>query len=162
MAIHTIQRKQIVGAGLADCWDFFSNPRNLARLTPPALDFQVLTDVPAWIYAGLMIEYRVRPLWGIRMTWLTEITHVNEYQSFVDEQRVGPYRMWHHEHHFREVDRTHTEMRDIVHYVLPFSPFSELVHRWLVEPELHKIFDYRERNTGKIFSEFRKGAAASA
>jgi ligand-binding SRPBCC domain-containing protein len=133
------------------CWDFFSNPANLAQLTPPALDFRVLTDTPKKMHPGLMIEYRVRPILGIPMTWLTEITHVDEGRRFIDEQRIGPYRVWHHEHHFRDLDDSNTEMRDMVHYVLPLSPISELFHSWLVKPELEKIFDYRERRTRELF-----------
>lgn len=151
MAIHRINRTQIIPAPLAQCWSFFSNPGNLAQLTPPSLDFIVLTEAPEKMVPGLMIEYRVRPIWGIQMAWLTEITHVDEGRRFVDEQRIGPYRMWHHEHHFRELNENATEMRDVVHYVLPFSPFSELVHPWLVEPELQRIFEYRERKTRELF-----------
>lgn len=131
--------------------EFFSNPANLAQLTPPSLDFTVLTEAPEKMYSGLMIEYRVRPIWGIQMAWLTEITHVDEGRRFVDEQRIGPYRVWHHEHHFRSIEDSVTEMRDVVHYVLPLSPFSELIHSWLVEPQLQKIFEYRERKTRELF-----------
>jgi ligand-binding SRPBCC domain-containing protein len=162
MAIHTIQRTQIVRSPLRDCWLFFSNPQNLARLTPPALDFQVLSDVPEEIYPGLMIQYRVRPLFGLPLIWLTEISHVEPERSFVDEQRLGPYRLWHHEHHFRGLDEYHTEMRDRVHYILPFAPFSEFMHPWLVKPKLEQIFDYRERETQQIFNASPKGAIASA
>lgn len=151
MIIHTLQRTKIVNAPLAECWNFFSNPRNLVRITPPALDIEVITDTGDRVHAGLLIQYRVRPLFGIPMTWLTEITYVDEGRRFVDEQRVGPYRLWHHEHRFRELDPGRTEMQDTVHYVLPFSPLSEVFHRWLVEPELRKIFDYRERETTAIF-----------
>lgn len=85
------------------------------------------------------------------MRWLTEITHVDRPRGFVDEQRVGPYRIWHHEHHFRALADGRTEMRDIVHYVLPFSPFSEIVHPWLVAPQLQRIFDFREKAVREIF-----------
>lgn len=152
MVIHTFQQTQIIDAPLAECWNFFSNPGNLVRITPPALGIEVITDTGDRVYAGLLIQYRVRPLFGIPMNWLTEITHVEERRRFVDEQRAGPYRLWHHEHNFSELDRSRTEVKDVVHYVLPFSPLSEVFHRWLVEPELHKIFAYRERETTAIFS----------
>lgn len=151
MVIHTLQRNQIVNAPLAECWSFFSNPRNLVRITPPALGIEVITGTGDRVYAGLLIQYRVRPLFGIPMNWLTEITHVDEGRRFVDEQRVGPYRMWHHEHNFRELDGGRTEMQDTVNYVQPFSPLSEVFHSWLVEPKLREIFDYRERETTAIF-----------
>jgi ligand-binding SRPBCC domain-containing protein len=151
MAIHVLRQAQIVPASLEKCWAFFSDPRNLARITPPALDFQVLTELPPEMHPGLMIEYRVRPLFSLPMRWLTEITHVDRPRGFVDEQRVGPYRIWHHEHHFRALADGRTEMRDIVHYVLPFSPFSEIVHPWLVAPQLQRIFDFREKAVREIF-----------
>jgi ligand-binding SRPBCC domain-containing protein len=161
MAIHTLRTHQIIPAAIGDCWEFFSDPGNLARITPPGLDFQIVSELPEKIYPGLMIEYRVRPLLGLQMTWLTEITHVNRPFGFVDEQRVGPYQIWHHEHRFQEMDDGQTEMCDLVHYVLPFSPFSEVVHPWLVVPELKRIFDFREQAVRKFFPERQSGAAAA-
>ena len=105
MGIHVLTRSQIVPASVEECWAFFSDPRNLSKITPPALDFRVLSDLPAKVYPGMMIQYRVRPLLGIPLTWLTEITHVEEPGHFVDEQRVGPYTLWHHEHWFRLLKR---------------------------------------------------------
>jgi ligand-binding SRPBCC domain-containing protein len=150
--IHVLRTTQIVPASLETCWEFFSDPRNLARITPPSLDFQILSELPREMHPGLMIEYRVRPLLGLPMRWLTEITHVEKPGYFVDEQRVGPYRLWHHEHHFRALDAGRTEMRDVVHYVLPCAPFSEVVHPFLVAPELRRIFAYREQAVREIFS----------
>lgn len=160
MVIHKINRTLIINASLEKCWGFFSNPANLIRVTPPTLDFQVLSKQEEKMYPGLMIEYRVRPLLGIPITWLTEITHVDDRCRFVDEQRIGPYRLWHHEHHFSAIDGDRTKMRDTVHYVLPFSPFSEVIHPWLVEPELRKIFDFRETATARIFNDHREDACA--
>jgi ligand-binding SRPBCC domain-containing protein len=151
MVIHTIQRTNLVPAPLAECWSFFSNPRNLERITPPSLDIQVTSEVPDEMYPGLLIEYRVLPLLGFRMTWLTEITHVERQVRFVDEQRVGPYKLWHHEHRFRALDQSRTEMQDTVHYVLPFSPVSEVFHGILVVKQLRRIFDYREQVIGGLF-----------
>jgi ligand-binding SRPBCC domain-containing protein len=156
--IHVLRTTQVVPAPLEACWDFFSDPRNLARITPPGLDFQIVSEVPAAMHAGLMIEYRVRPLLGLRLRWLTEITHVERPGYFVDEQRVGPYRLWHHEHYFRALEDGRTEMRDVVHYVLPLAPFSEVVHPWLVGPKLRRIFAYREAAVRELFS---PGPAAS-
>lgn len=152
----------MIPAGIEECWSFFSDPANLARITPPSLDFEIVSDLPREIHPGLMIEYRVRPIFGIRMAWLTEITQVERPLRFVDEQRVGPYRIWHHEHRFREVEDGRTEMCDIVHYVLPFSPFSELAHSWLVAPELRRIFDFRERAVREFFPERRVSAGAES
>jgi ligand-binding SRPBCC domain-containing protein len=153
MAIHVLEHSQIVRASLEECWAFFSDPRNLAKITPEALDFVILSDLPERMHQGLMIQYRVRPLLGIPMTWLTEITHVKEPNYFVDEQRVGPYRIWHHEHFFKQLDDGRVELRDRVHYVLPFSPFSEIVHPFVVAPELKKIFAHREKAVRERFGE---------
>lgn len=149
--IHLIKRSQVVSVGVAECWKFFSDPRNLAKITPPDLGFQVLSDLPDEIHEGMMVEYRVRPLLGIPMTWLTEITHVRGPHYFADEQRVGPYALWHHEHEFVEVTGDRTELIDRIHYVLPLSPLSEVIHPLVVAPQLKTIFDYRVEAVEKIF-----------
>ena len=142
---------QIIPGTLERVWDFFSDPRNLSRITPPQLDFTVLTELPDRIYPGMMIEYRVRPLFGIPATWLTEITHVESGKFFVDEQRIGPYRMWHHEHHFTALGDGKVEVRDRVTFVLPFGWLGELAHPFLVKPQLERIFAYREKAVGELF-----------
>ena len=151
MAIHALRRTQIVAAPLGECWAFFSNPRNLALITPPGLDFQVLSELPAAVYPGMMIEYRVRPLLGIPVRWLTEITHVEAPARFVDEQRVGPYAVWHHEHFFTALPDGRTELRDVVHYVLPLGWLGNLAHPLLVAPQLEKIFAFREKAVAERF-----------
>jgi len=153
MGIHVFRRTQIVPAARERCWAFFSDPRNLERITPRALDFHILSDLPDTIRPGLMVHYRVRPLFGIPMTWLTEITHVRENESFVDEQRVGPYAIWHHEHFFRDLGDGRTEIEDVVHYVPPFGPLGEIVHPFLIAPELRKIFAFREQAVRQLFGE---------
>jgi ligand-binding SRPBCC domain-containing protein len=142
--IHRIDLSATIDASLSEAWGFFSNPGNLRQITPPELDFTIVSQVPAVMYPGLMIEYRVRPLFGIPMTWLTEITQVREPHYFVDEQRVGPYAIWHHEHFFEPLPDGRTRVRDLVHYVLPAAPISELVHGLLVRPQLNRIFRHRE------------------
>jgi ligand-binding SRPBCC domain-containing protein len=149
--IHTLENNQTVPASLAACWDFFSDPRNLARITPPELGFEVTSSLPARIHAGMMIEYRVRPLFGIPLAWLTEITHVDEPHCFIDEQRIGPYRIWHHEHRFTETGDGSVLMQDKVTYVLPFGPFGELAHPLVVKPQLRRIFDFREQAVRNLF-----------
>jgi ligand-binding SRPBCC domain-containing protein len=151
VAIHTLERTQSVPASMETCWSFFSDPRNLARITPPELGFEVLSELPARMHPGLMIEYRVRPLFGIPLTWLTEITHVQEPDFFVDEQRVGPYRIWHHEHHFADAGDGTVTMRDKVTYQLPFGPLGEIVHPFIVAPQLRRIFEFRDEAVRKIF-----------
>ena len=149
--IHVLESSQIIPAAIERAWDFFSDPRNLPRITPPELDFTVLTALPERVHPGMMIQYRVRPLFGIPVRWLTEITHVEPGKFFVDEQRVGPYRIWHHEHHFKSLDGGRTEMTDRVTYVLPFSPLSDLFHPFLVKPQLAKIFAFREKAMAGLF-----------
>ena len=149
--IHVLQTTQVIQATIERAWDFFSDPRNLVKITPPELDFTVLTDLAERVHPGMMIQYRVRPLLGIPVRWLTEITHVEQGRFFVDEQRIGPYRIWHHEHHFKALDGGRIEMTDRVTYVLPFSPLGDLVHSFLVKPELAKIFAFREKAVSALF-----------
>jgi ligand-binding SRPBCC domain-containing protein len=151
MPVHVLERTQIIHASIAEAWDFFSSPRNLERITPKSLDFHILSSLPETMYPGMMIRYRVRPLLGIPVNWVTEITHVEERVFFVDEQRVGPYRMWHHEHHFRDVGRGRIEMLDRVTYQLPFGWLSEPVHSLIVKRQLAHIFDYRVRAVDELF-----------
>ena len=151
MAIHTLETRQVIKTSLEQAWDFFSSPGNLARITPPDLGFTVLSPPAGRIYAGMMIEYKVSPLFGLAMTWLTEITQVREGSFFVDEQRVGPYAIWHHEHHFREVGPGLAEVHDRVTYVPPFGMLGELVHPFLIKPQLDKIFAFRETAVAEAF-----------
>ncbi len=151
MPIHVLRLTQVIPASVGECWAFFSDPRNLAKITPPSLDFQVLSELPPAIYPGMVIEYRVRPLLGIPVRWLTEITHVAAPHRFVDEQRVGPYAVWHHEHFFTALDGGRTEIRDLVHYVLPFGWLGEIVHPFIVAPQLEKIFAFREKAVAARF-----------
>jgi ligand-binding SRPBCC domain-containing protein len=150
--IHVLETSQILHTTIERAWNFFSDARNLALITPPELDFTILGTLPERVHAGMMIEYRVRPVLGISLRWLTEITHVESEKLFVDEQRIGPYRIWHHEHHFAQLDGERVEVRDRVTYVLPFGPLGDLVHPWLVKPQLAKIFSYREKTIGSIFA----------
>ncbi|MBL9114680.1 MAG: SRPBCC family protein [Verrucomicrobiaceae bacterium] len=152
MAIHTLNTSLILKTSRDEAWAFFSNPANLSKITPTELDFQIVTpDLPARIHAGMMIEYRVRPLFGLPMTWLTEITHVRDGEYFVDEQRVGPYAIWHHEHLFEDLGGGRIRASDRVSYRLPFQPLSELTHGILVKPQLDQIFRFRETAIRKYF-----------
>jgi ligand-binding SRPBCC domain-containing protein len=152
MAIHTLQRTLTFPATLAEAWDYFSSPRNLSRITPPEMGFEIRTpDLPPVMYEGMMIAYTVRPLLGVPMSWLTEITRVRPLEYFVDEQRVGPYSIWHHEHWFRDAGGGQVEMRDKITYVLPFGPLGDLAHPILVAPQLRRIFDFRETAVRELF-----------
>ena len=141
--IYTFKRTQMVHMSLERCWDFFSNPRNLEKITPRSLNFRLKTDLPLEIYPGLMIEYKVSPLFGIPVSWLTEIVQVNKPYHFIDEQRVGPYRLWHHEHFFRETGPHDLEVRDLIHYVPPLGPIGAIINVLAIRPQLTRIFEFR-------------------
>lgn len=140
--MYRIERTQVLPISLEEAWAFFSSPKNLAKITPKELGFVVHGNVPEVMYPGLFIEYTVSPLLGIPMRWVTEITHVREGSYFVDEQRVGPYAIWHHEHFFESVPGG-VKMTDVVHYKVPLGILGNLVHPWLVRPKLEQIFSYR-------------------
>jgi ligand-binding SRPBCC domain-containing protein len=148
--MHQFIRKQFVKTDLQTCWDFFSSPANLKRITPSYMGFDVKTEVPAQMYEGLIIAYKVKPVLGIPVEWVTEITHVKDKSFFVDEQRKGPYTMWHHEHHFKEVDGG-VEMTDIVSYIIPLGIIGKMVHPFLVKPKLEEIFAYRFKIVQEVF-----------
>jgi ligand-binding SRPBCC domain-containing protein len=152
MSVHRFERVQVLPLTREAAWAFFSDPGNLSRITPPDMAFQVTSPLPPAAYAGLMIRYRVRPLLGIPVTWVTEITHVQPRDYFVDEQRIGPYRLWHHEHHFREVPGG-VEMRDIVHYALPLGALGAWIDRLIVGPRVARIFAYRRQVLARMFGE---------
>ena len=142
MSLHRFEAAQLLPVDRSEAWEFFSNPRNLSVITPPDMGFELTSDVPEHVHPGLIVVYRVRPLLGIAVTWVTEITAVVEEELFVDDQRIGPYRFWHHQHHFREVAGG-TEMRDIVHYALPFGPLGGLLNERVIAPRVQAIFDFR-------------------
>jgi ligand-binding SRPBCC domain-containing protein len=135
---------------MAEAWDFFSSPKNLQVITPPYLGFEIQSELPEKMYPGLFISYKVSPVLGIKLNWTTEITHVNEPHFFVDEQRVGPYTIWHHEHHFVRKEGG-IEMTDIVSYKLPFGFLGRLVHPFLVAPKLNEIFAFRFKKVDELF-----------
>ncbi|MGB9690786.1 MAG: SRPBCC family protein, partial [Candidatus Sumerlaeaceae bacterium] len=127
------EQQQLIPTSLERAWEFFCNPANLKTITPPDMGFEILTPVPPVAEPGLIIVYKVRPLLGIPVQWITEITHVVPQQSFVDEQRFGPYRFWHHRHIFEPKDRG-VLMTDIIHYALPILVVATLVNNFVVRP----------------------------
>lgn len=158
MKLYKLERRQIVNASLADVWRFFSDPHNLAKLTPPELNLVVSADTPHEVHPGMIITYRIHTVAGIPASWVTEITHVMNHHLFVDEQRFGPYRFWHHQHHFHETEAG-TEVRDLVHYSLPLGPLGMVVHAFVIKARLKEIFDYR---ADAIRTEFREKASSSS
>ena len=152
MALHRFLSRQVVATDMDTAWRFFSDPRNLALMTPPSLGLTPTCPVPDEMYPGMIITYTVKPGPGIRVEWVTEITHVVDRVRFVDEQRSGPYKFWHHQHHFREVPDG-VEMRDIVHYRLPFGTIADVVAGGIVKRQVRKIFEHRRRvlDDGAVF-----------
>ena len=149
--MYQLKRKQIVKTDLKTCWDFFSSPHILKKITPEYMGFNIKYELPEKMYEGLMIEYTVKPVLGIPMTWVTEIKTVKDNLFFVDEQRKGPYKIWHHEHHFKEVDGG-IEMTDIVSYEIPLGIIGSLAHSLFVRKKLESIFNYRIQMVDEIFS----------
>ena len=151
--VYSLQTVQTIPVTLHQAWDYFSRPDNLKDITPATLGFVIRSKYQGErMYAGQIIEYTVKPLFGIPVYWMTEITHVHEGKYFVDEQRFGPYSLWHHQHHFKEVAGG-VEMTDIVHYKVPYRFLGDIANAVIVKKQLKKIFDFRfetiERKFGK-------------
>ena len=141
---------------LEQAWDFFSSPANLKDITPSNLGFNIVSKHHGdRMYPGQIIEYKVSPVLGIPLYWMTEITHVKDKAFFVDEQRFGPYSMWHHQHHFREIPGG-VEMIDIVHYKLPLWILGDIAHGLFVKKQLQHIFDHRFEAVEKRFGKWTK------
>jgi ligand-binding SRPBCC domain-containing protein len=151
MGVYRIYEKQTLPASLDEVWDFISSPRNLQDITPDSMGFKITNPhLPEKMYPGMMVGYKVSPILGIQITWLTEITQVKDKCYFVDEQRVGPYALWHHEH-FIEPSENGIEMTDIVTYKLPLGFLGSLAHSLFVKKKLKGIFNYRTKVLEKRF-----------
>lgn len=145
------KREQILKANLEEVWSFASNPANLQKITPGYMGFEILTkDLSDKMYAGMIISYKVSPLLGIKMNWTTEITHVEKYRYFIDIQQEGPYRFWHHQHHFKEYDNG-VLMTDILTYKPPFGFIGSIANSLIIKNKLKHIFDFREKKMNEIF-----------
>lgn len=142
MATYTLQKKQKLPISLEEAWDFFSSPKNLKAITPEYMGFNIISGADKRTYPGQIIEYTVKPVLGIPMYWMTEITQVRDMEFFIDEQRVGPYAMWHHQHFFKAIEGG-VEMEDIIHYRLPLGPLGSIAHALFVKRQLEGIFKYR-------------------
>jgi ligand-binding SRPBCC domain-containing protein len=151
-SLKTVQRLPVT---LEQAWDFFSRPDNLKDITPANLGFHIRSKHHgSKMYPGQIIEYTVKPILGIPLYWMTEITHVEEGRYFVDEQRFGPYTLWHHQHHFREIDGG-VEVTDIVHYRLPLGFLGDIAHGLFVKAQLKKIFDHRWLAAEAVFGKWQ-------
>ena len=151
--LHTYKSTQLIKSDMHSIWDFISSPSNLAVITPASMQFEIIDDEDELqkMYPGQIIEYYVSPVAGIRMHWVTEITHVVPYEYFVDEQRFGPYRFWHHKH-FLKVVENGIEMTDIVHYKAPLGFLGEIANDLFIRKKLKAIFDYRREKLEVMFN----------
>jgi len=154
MAAHSIKTVQKIPVCLDQAWAFFSNPANLQAITQDGMGFKVISkhhgDV---MYAGQLIEYTVKPVAGIPLYWMTEITQVKDRTYFIDEQRFGPYSLWHHQHHFKEIPGG-VEMTDIIHYKNPLGILGRIANALFVKNKLKTIFDYRFKKVEELFGKW--------
>ena len=155
MKIYTLHKKQKLPISIDEAWEFLSSPANLKTITPDYMGFNILSGADRPMYAGQIIQYIVTPVLGIKTKWVTEITHVIDKHYFVDEQRFGPYALWHHKHFIREIPGG-VEMEDIIDYKIPLGFLGRWMHPILVKPKLKEIFDYRTKKLTKLFGTYEE------
>lgn len=151
MKLERMEYKQVLKTDLKTAWEFLSAPENLGKITPPHMQFQTLSGGGIPMHAGQIIQYKISPFPGTRMNWVTEITHVQEGEFFVDEQRFGPYAFWHHQHHIK-AHPDGVEMIDILHYRVPFGFIGKIVNAVLIRSQVKNIFSYRYNVLEKLFN----------
>lgn len=151
MKVYKKESVQYINASLEECWAFFSDPKNLKVITPKSMGFEVTDYDGKLMYAGQIIQYKITPLLGIKLNWMTEITIVKENNYFIDEQRFGPYSLWHHKHFF-EATPNGTKMTDVVHYALPLGFIGRIMNSLVVKNELKTIFEYRYKKVEELFN----------
>jgi len=150
--MHSIQTKQILNASLSDVWKFISTPENLKLITPDYMDFTILNkEKTGEMYEGQIIEYTVKPIFSIPVRWITEITQVRQPDYFVDEQRFGPYKFWHHKHFLKEY-KNGVIMEDLIHYSLSLGPVGVALNNIYIHRQLKAIFDFRAKKLNEIFN----------
>ena len=150
MSFYSLKTEQKLQISLQEAWDFFSSPKNLSKITPKHMGFIITNQPSETMFEGQIITYKVSPLLGVKISWMTEITTVKENEYFIDEQRFGPYSLWHHRHHFYEIDGG-IKMIDEVNYKLPFGFLGSIAHRLFVRKKLKSIFEYREKVLIEMF-----------
>ena len=150
MKIYRLHKKQQLPISKSEAWKFLSDPKNLKTITPDYMGFNILSGADRPMFAGQIIQYIVTPILGIKTKWVTEITHVVDGEYFVDEQRFGPYALWHHKHFINEIEGG-VEMEDIIDYKVPLGWLGQLFHPILVKPKLEEIFNYRTTKLEELF-----------
>jgi len=154
MKTYLLKTEQAIPISLEEAWNFFSSPLNLAKITPREMNFVVTSDFNenTKMYPGMVITYTITPVLGIKLNWMTEITHVMEGKYFVDEQRFGPYALWHHQHHFKAI-KGGVLMTDILNYAIPYGIIGQLANSIFVGKQVNNIFSYREKAIKDLFGE---------
>lgn len=154
MKIYRLHTHQNLPISVDEAWDFLSDPANLKIITPDYMGFNILSGADRKTFPGQIIQYIITPLAGIPTKWVTEITHVKDKEYFVDEQRFGPYALWHHKHFIKAIPGG-VEMEDIIDYKLPMGILGQLAHPIVVKPKLKEIFDYRYQKLIELFGAFK-------
>jgi len=146
----SLRQEQFLPISINEAWEFFSSPKNLNRVTPKELYFEITSEVPDKMYEGLIISYKIKPMLYIKVNWCTEITHIKHLEYFIDEQRKGPYKIWHHEHHFKEVEGG-IIMTDLLYFDIGKSIFGWIAGKLFVNKKVKEIFDYRYQTLKHYF-----------
>ena len=154
MKIFKLKYSQKLPINLNEAWDFLSSPNNLELITPKSMDFNITDWDKKKAYPGQIIRYTVKPILGIKINWVTEITHVRGKEYFVDEQRFGPYTFWHHKHFIKEIEGG-VIMEDVIHYKPPFGLIGVLLNFLFINSKLNSIFKHRELELIKTFGNFK-------
>lgn len=150
--VYSVRTHQELPLSLHEAWDFFTQSSNLQKITPPNMGFEITGSRVEKTYLGQMITYKIGLLLFVKTNWVTEITHFQEEKLFVDEQRFGPYAMWHHEHHFEQLPNGNSLMKDIIHYKLPFGELGNFLMGAIIRRQVKAIFDYRSMKIEELFS----------
>jgi len=153
--IYTLNAKQKLPISVDEAWEFLSSPDNLKTITPDYMGFHILSGADRPMYPGQIIQYLVTPVAGIKTRWVTEITHVVDKKYFVDEQRFGPYALWHHKHFIKAISGG-VEMEDIIDYKVPMGIIGQWAHPFLVKPKLDSIFEYRRKKLIELFGPYKE------
>lgn len=150
--IYMLYREQVVNSGIDKVWDYFSTPKNLNAMTPESLEFRIISELPEKMYLGQIIQYKVKALPLVWSNWLTEIKYVEEGRKFVDEQRIGPYKLWFHEHIFIPLENNKVKIIDRVHYDIGFGIIGSLLNSFWIKGKLNDIFEFRFKKVSEIFN----------
>jgi len=148
--MYKLKQEQFLPISLEAAWDFFATPKNLNEVTPSDMVFEITSDLPEKIYEGLIITYKIKPMFNISINWCTEISHIKDRVFFVDEQRKGPYSIWHHEHHFQEMEGG-VLMTDLLYYDIGKSFFGWIAGKLFVHKKIKQIFSYRYKTLETYF-----------